>query len=377
MIAVPTSSSQFVEAFGEFDSLPTPALIVDAAIVRRNINRLADYAAQHRLGIRPHTKTHKSRMLARLQLDAGAVGLTVAKVGEAEQMMLEGDDLLMAYPAVDATRCKKLAEIARTKTVHVAVDSSFAVESLAAAACDAKTTIGLLVDVDVGMGRTGVASPEEALNLARLIDSTEGVRLDGIMCYPGHIWEAPDQQAAALAAVDEKLKDVIGLWTKKGLEAKIVSGGSTPTAFQSHLVSQYTEIRPGTYVFNDMNTVRGSFCSLEDCAARITCTVVSDAVKNQIVIDGGTKTFTSDLCIPARESGHGYIVEYPEARITRLSEEHGQVDVSLCARRPKVGERVTVIPNHICPCVNLQDAFWWREGGQVQRVAVDARGKLS
>ena len=143
--------------------------------------------------------------------------------------------------------------------------------------------------------------------------------------------------------------------------ALIVSGGSTPTAYQSHLIPQLTEIRPGTYIYNDMNTVRGGFCTLDDCAARIICTVVSNAVPNQIVLDAGTKTLTSDACIPARDSGHGFIVEYPQAKIVALSEEHGQVDVSRCDHQPDLGQRVTVIPNHICPCVNLQNDVWWNE----------------
>jgi D-serine deaminase-like pyridoxal phosphate-dependent protein len=357
--------------------LPTPVLVLDGAIVRRNINRLASYAAKHRLGVRPHTKTHKSKVIAQMQLNAGAIGLTAAKVGEVEEMSKVGDDLLLAFPTVDPARCSRVAELARTKALRVAVDSATAVNSLAQAAAAAGSIIGVLVDVDVGMGRTGVATASDALALAELVTRSRGVRLDGILCYPGHIWSVADQQSVQLSAVDNKLQATVQLWAAHGLEARIVSGGSTPTAFQSHLVRSYTEIRPGTYVFNDMNTVRGGFCSLEDCAARIVCTVVSDAVPHQVVLDGGTKTFTSDICIPARETGHGHIVEYPDARITRLSEEHGQVDVSACARRPKVGERVTVVPNHICPCLNLQDAVWWMEAGDVQRVRVDARGQLS
>ena len=228
------------------------------------------------------------------------------------------------------------------------------------------------------MRRTGVATAQESLALAQLVSKTKGVRLDGILCYPGHIWNPVAEQAQPLAAVSAKLQETIDLWKANGLEAKIVSGGSTPTALRSHLVPQLTEIRSGTYVFNDMNTFRGGFCALADCSARIFCTVISTAVKDQIVLDGGTKTFTSDFCIPARDSGHGYMVEYPDAKITALSEEHGQVDVSRCAKRPKIGERVSIIPNHICPCVNLQDAIWWREAdGSLQKIKVDARGKLS
>ena len=358
--------------------LTTPALVLDAAIVRRNVRRLADYAAKHHLRIRPHTKTHKSRWLARMQLDAGAGGLTIAKVGEAEVMIDVADDLLLAYPAVDPVRCSRLAELAKSATIRVAIDSAVAVAALAQAAQQAGSTIGLLVDLDVGVGRTGVQSPEAALGLAQTIQSTPNVRLDGILCYPGHIWLKPEEQRAALELVGAKLGATLDLWARHGLEARIVSGGSTPTAYQSHQSQHLTEIRPGTYIFNDMNTVRGGFCGLDDCAARVVCTVVSDAVPNQIVIDAGTKTLTSDRCIPALDSGHGYIVEYPSAKIKALSEEHGQVDMSASDRRPRVGERVTVIPNHICPCVNLMDRVWWQEANEpLVPLGIDARGRLS
>jgi D-serine deaminase-like pyridoxal phosphate-dependent protein len=352
--------------------------VIDAVIARNNIRRLADYCAAHRIKLRPHTKTHKNRVVAKLQIEAGAIGLTVAKVGEAEQLQTETNELLMAYPAVDRARCQRLAELAKTKTIRVVADSAIGVEALASALKSAGSTIGVLVEIDIGMGRTGVANAQDSLALAQLISKTRGLRLDGILCYPGHIWNPVAEQGAPLAAVSAKLQEAIDLWKQNGLEAKIVSGGSTPTALRSHLVPQLSEIRAGTYVFNDMNTFRGGFCALEDCAARIYCTVISTAVKDQVVLDGGTKTFTSDQCIPARDSGHGYMVEYPEAKITTLSEEHGQVDVSRCEKRPKIGERVSIIPNHICPCVNLQDAIWWREvDGSLQKIKVDARGKLS
>jgi D-serine deaminase-like pyridoxal phosphate-dependent protein len=367
-----------LESAATLEELPTPALVIDGVIARNNIRRLADYASKHRIGLRPHTKTHKNRVIAKLQIDAGAIGLTVAKVGEAEELQTETNDLLMAYPAVDRARCQRLAELARTRTIRVAAESAIGIEALASAAKNTGSTIGVLVEIDVGMGRTGVATPQESLTLAQLVSKTKGLRLDGILCYPGHIWNPVAEQAAPLAAISAKLQETAGLWKQNGLEAKIVSGGSTPTALRSHLVPQLTEIRSGTYVFNDMNTFRGGYCVLTDCAARIYCTVISTAVKDQIVLDGGTKTFTSDICIPARDSGHGHMVEYPDAKITALSEEHGQVDVSQCEKRPKVGERVSVIPNHICPCINLQDAIWWREAdGSLQKIKIDARGKLS
>ncbi len=360
---------------------PTPALVIAAARLRRNISRLADYGAAHGLAVRPHCKTHKSLAIARQQLAAGAGGLTVAKVGEAESLLPAWGggpaDLLLAYPAVDEARTRRLASLARGATLRVAVDTPAAIEALGSAARAAGSTIGLLLDLDVGMGRTGVADAAGIVALAHAAAGHPGLRVDGLFCYPGHVWSASAAQGPALAAVAERLQTALDACDRHGISRSIVSGGSTPTAFQSHLVPQYTEIRPGTYVFNDMNTVRGGFCGLDDCAARIVCTVVSDAVAGQVVIDAGTKTLTSDRCGPAPDSGHGHVVEYPDAVITRLTEEHGQIDVRVCPRPPRVGERVTVIPNHICPCVNLQDAVWVDDGGSLSPLPVDARGRLS
>lgn len=358
----------------------TPALVVDLAVAKRNVLQLAEYATKHSLGLRPHTKTHKSRVMARLQAEAGVVGLTAAKVGEAEVMAEEHRDILVAYPIVDPIRCRRLAALARREvTVRVAMDSAEGVSALADACRASKANIGVLVDLDVGFHRTGVQSPEAALELARLVVGSEGtLRLDGLFFYPGHIWAPREEQAEELRRIDVLLAETIGLWSKSGLSAGIVSGGSTPTTFTSHLVQSQSEIRPGTYIYNDMNTVRASFCSLEDCAAGIVCTVVSTAVPGKAVIDAGTKTLTSDRNARAPDSGHGYVVEYPEAKIMRLSEEHGELDLTSSSRTPRVGERVTVIPNHICPCVNLQDQFWvLDEKGRVEARPVDTRGRLS
>jgi len=363
-----------MDALGQ---LPTPALVVDGPTVRRNLQRLADYAANVGLNIRPHTKTHKSRRLVQMQLEAGAIGVTVAKASEAEAISDPGQDILMAYPPVGDSRAKRLAELAGDRNVRAAVDTLAAVHVASAAAVGSGTTVGLLVDLDVGMGRTGVPSPDATLPIAQAIDRAPGLRLDGIMVYPGHIWHTVDEQSAALQAVGNLIGETLELWARHGLQATIVSGGSTPTAYQSHLVGNLTEIRPGTYIFNDMNTVRGGFCTIEDCSARILATVVSDAVAGQVILDAGSKTLTNDRCIPAPDSGHGHIVEFAGAKITRLSEEHAQVDVTACSSKPAVGDRVTVIPNHICPCVNLRDEMWWCEPNDFPRhLMVNARGKV-
>jgi D-serine deaminase-like pyridoxal phosphate-dependent protein len=360
-------------------TLPTPFILIDAQVVRRNIERMAAYAATHRLGLRPHTKTHKSTRLGKMQLDHGAIGLTVAKPGEAQVMAEVCDDVLLAYPVINPMRCTDLARLASSRNVRVALDSTIAADALSAAARSARSTIGILVDLDVGHHRTGVQTPADALQLAQYVARSPGLRLDGILFFPGQLSHGPpDANEAPLRAISAKLTETKDLWKRHGLEATIVSGGSTPTAIQSHLIPELTEIRPGTYIFNDINSVRSGCATLEDCAARIITTVVSTAVPGQVVLDAGSKTLTSDRCGPAPDSGHGYIIEYPRAKITKLSEEHAQVDLTGCDQAPKIGDRLTVIPNHICPCVNLQDTVWWQEPGEPPvALPVEARGKVN
>jgi D-serine deaminase-like pyridoxal phosphate-dependent protein len=316
--------------------------------------------------------------MGRVQMEHGAIGLTAAKVGEAEAMREASTDLLIAYPAIDPHRLGRACQIARHATVRMAVDSAWGVDRVAEAARSAGVTIGILVDLDVGMHRTGVQSPAASLELARHVDRSSGVRLDGLFFYAGHVWAPSDRQQEALAPVEAILFEALALWRGAGLAAPIVSGGSTPTAYGSHWVRSQTEIRPGTYLYNDMNTVRGGYCTLDDCAAQIVCTVVSDAVPGKVVIDAGAKTLASDRNVTQPESAHGHVVEYPHAKVTRLSEEHGEMDVTGSERAPRLGERVTVIPNHICPCVNLQDSVWLRHAdGSLEPMRIDARGRLA
>jgi D-serine deaminase-like pyridoxal phosphate-dependent protein len=360
-------------------STPTPSLVIDLPTVKRNIAKLAAYGREHNLGIRPHTKTHKSIRMAKLQLEAGAVGLTVAKAGEAMTMAQAGKDIFVAYPALDPWRREHLANLARTHAVRVGIDSTEAADAIGEAARAAEATIGVLVDLDVGFHRTGMQTPAAALELAQHISRTRGLRLDGIMCFPGQIKQPPDEQRELFKPIATLLGETISLWTQHGLEARVVSGGSSPTAYFSHWIPQLTEIRPGTYIYNDMNMVSCGFAALEDCAARFTCTVVSNAVPGKFVIDAGTKTLASDRrACDGETAGFGHIVEYPAAKIVRLSEEHGEVDVSQCdARAPRLGERVHVIPNHICPCVNLHTMAWVRDAsGKLEPMQIDARGQV-
>ncbi len=360
----------------ETNELATPCLVIDAEITRRNIRRMQKYVNEHSLKLRPHTKTHKSIPVGRLQIEEGACGLTVAKAGEAQVMAEAAPEILMAYPPVTQPRCEQLALLAQRTGVLVAVDSLLAAERLDQAALQAGSRIGMLVDIDIGYGRTGVTSDDAALHLGRAIDRLGSLDLRGVMIYSGHITGPADQQIPAMQQLQERLEGLAHRWDENGLSREIISSGSTPSAVFSHHVPLLTEIRPGTYVYNDMNIVRGGYDTLENCAARVHTTVISNSVADQIVIDAGSKTLTSDRCGPAPDSGHGYILEYPEAKVFRLTEEHGQVDVSKCHSQPELGERLTVIPNHICVCVNMQNSIWWVDGDQTECRPVDGRGLL-
>ncbi len=303
-----------VQNTASLHDLPTPFLCLDGPAVKRNIERMADYARVHHLGLRPHTKTHKSQRIGRLQLAAGASGLTVAKAGEAEVMSAVCDDILVAYPIVDPARADRIASLARETRVTVAINSLAAIAALQDAATKADSTIGILIDQDVGVGRTGVQTAAQTVELATSAAEARNLSLRGLFIYPGHVKGTPEEQQPRLAAISALVAETLDCWRAKGLNTEIVSGGSTPSAYQSHLLPQLTEFRPGTYVYNDMNIVRGGYCHLDDCAARIVCTVVSNAVPGQVILDAGSKTLTSDLCGPAPESGHGYLVEFPAPR---------------------------------------------------------------
>ncbi len=358
--------------------IDTPALVVDLDIFERNLAHVANYAKQHSLRLRPHAKTHKSVWIGRRQLELGAVGLTSAKVSEAEVLLdalldAGSGDLLLAYPIMGKAKLEKLMRLAQRTRVTVALDSIEAARGLSEAATQ---DIGVLAEVDVGLGRVGVAPGEALLDLARGIQSLPHLKLEGITFYPGHIKSLDDAGLDALRKLSSLVRSILDDFARAGIEVKIVSGGSTPALFHSHEIDGLNEIRPGTYVFNDVNTWRSGACALEDCAASIHATVVSTARPGHMIIDGGSKTFSSDRPVTAAAT-FGYLVETPEAVFHKMNEEHGFVDLTQSGCAFRVGDRVRVIPNHICVAVNLHEQIYGVRGETVERVwQVDARGKL-
>jgi D-serine deaminase-like pyridoxal phosphate-dependent protein len=352
--------------------LETPALLIDLDIMERNLQRVADYTREHGLRLRPHTKTHKIPALGRKQIESGAAGLTVAKVSEAEVMLHSGTpDLLVAYPIIGDAKLERLMQVAAHTRVTVSLDSLEAARQLSAAAQSAHREIGVLAELDAGLGRVGVAPGPELVELARAIDRLPGLHLEGIAFYPGQI-----NTVGEAAALSELIGSVARELRSAGLAISIVSGGSTPTLFESHKIDGLNEIRPGTYIFNDRNTMLSGACSLEDCAASIMATVVSTARPGQMIIDGGSKTFSSDRPVTA-EVSFGHVVEAPEAVFTKMNEEHGYVDIRAAKRDFAIGDRVRVIPNHVCVAMNLHEFVYGVRGGCVEQVwRVEGRGKL-
>jgi len=357
--------------------IDTPALVVDLDIFERNLHRVADYAREHALRLRPHSKTHKSVWIGKQQLDLGAAGLTVAKVSEAEVMVeAEPRELLLAFPIIGHAKLARLMEVARRTRVTVALDSVEAARQLSEAATATGVEVGVLAETDVGLGRVGVAPGEPLLELARAIEALPNLRLEGITFYPGHIKSLDVAGLRALGELSKLVGRILEDFRRAGIEVKIVSGGSTPALFHSHEIAGLNEIRPGTYVFNDINTVRSGGCQMEDCAASILATVVSTARPGQMIIDGGSKTFSSDRPT-AGEVSFGHLVEAPGARFHKMNEEHGFVDLTEAGREFRIGERVHMIPNHICVAVNLHEKVYGVRGENVEHVwNVEARGKL-
>jgi D-serine deaminase-like pyridoxal phosphate-dependent protein len=332
------------------EDLDTPAVYVDLDVLERNISQMQSRCREWGVGLRPHTKTHKTPEIARMQLDAGAVGITVAKLGEAE--VLPGDDVLVAYPLMPGKRAR-LQALARSRRVTAVADS------IATAA--ALPDVELLVELDVGQNRCGVQTPDHFVAVAKAC-----TRFRGILYWPAWLDEEGFRRASNL------IEKTIAALRAAGLTPEVVSGGSTPGAGKTPLVPDTTEIRPGTYVFNDASAVSGGVARVEDCALRVLTTVVSTAVPGQCILDGGSKTFSSDPTHGA--PGYGRFVDRPWT-MTKMNEEHGYVATG--EAKAELGERVWVIPSHVCSTVNMHDELHYGRAGEVHgswRVA--ARGKV-
>lgn len=348
----------------------TPAVVVDLAAVERNLLRAQAYADAHGIRLRPHVKTHKSVRFASRQVMLGAVGVTCQKLGEAEVMADGGiKDILLSFPVVGDAKLRRLVALARRAALSTVCDSLIVAQGLAAAARHGGVRIPVLVECDTGGARCGVQTPGEAAALASAIAGQDTLAFAGLMTYPPR---------AQISTTGAWLREAIEAIRDRGLAVPLVSVGGTPDFYRAHELGLgglgvVQEHRPGTYLFSDRYMFELGVNALEDCAMRICATVVSRPTEDRAIIDAGSKVFSSDMM---GFDDHGIVVSHPGARLAKLSEEHGHLDLSRCGAKAEIGDVVIVVPNHACAVTNLTDAFVDVSGGLMKSFPVDARGRV-
>ncbi len=367
----------------------TPYLAIDKKLLAKNIESMAKKTSKARINLRPHVKTHKIPELAKLQLASGAVGITVATIGEAEVFAKKGiRDIFIAYPLlVSESKLKRLVKLSRKVKLTLAIDSTQGAKALAKGLAGVK----VLVEIDSGHHRSG-CDPKQAGEVA-LGAKTLGLNPVGIFTFPGHSYK-PKGAKQAVADEQRALKEAATTMAKVGIEAKIISSGSTPSAGFSaessgksvKAKSLVNELRPGVYVFNDAQQLELGTCTVNQIALWAVATVVS-VTGNRMILDSGSKTLGADRAGWA--TGYGRLLDFPEARIEALSEHHATAVFPKTKKArpgakasggklPKIGDLVRVIPNHVCNAVNLVDQVYLVESQKVVGSwKVAARGRNS
>jgi D-serine deaminase-like pyridoxal phosphate-dependent protein len=359
--------------------LDTPALIVDIDKLKHNITDMAEFAASQGIQLRPHAKTHKTPQIAALQLEAGAVGLTVAKLSEAEVFVEAGcQEILVAYPLVGETKHRRLIELCRRANITTVVDHPDIAAGLSRSLSAAGLELPVMVEVDTGLTRCGVQPGAPARELAHQIARLPGLSFAGLLTHEGHaqLAGAPDQVRATGLSAGQMMAETAELIRRSGLEVPIISVGLTATAKITATVAGVTETRPGIYVFYDRSEMLHQVVPPERCAATVLSTVATRPTAERVILDAGAKALTSDRAgVSPPVAGHGYVVGHPDWEVSSLSEEHGATTIP--ADDPaRIGERVEIIPNHICPVINLFDTIHVTQGERViDQWTVAARGK--
>lgn len=352
--------------------LDTPALVVFVERAWANVQRLQAAMDARGVALRPHVKTHKSVRLARMQVDAGARGITVGTLGEAEVMASAGlRDVFLAYPLwAEGPKAARVRALHDSTDLSVGVESVAAVERLAAAVAGGRRPLRVLVEVDSGLHRTGVATPEEAVEVGRAAVAA-GLRVTGVFTHGGHSYRPGAANAVALDEVTS-LEAAADALAAAGIEVEILSAGSTPTRLLG-ASGRVTEVRAGTYALGDRQQVVLGAMAPDECAAVVATTVVSSRV-GRAVLDAGAKALTKDRA--AFLEGHGAIPAWPGALVEKLNDYHGMVTLPAAGPRPRIGDVVGVVPNHVCPVVDLVPSFVAvGADGRADHWPVDARGR--
>jgi D-serine deaminase-like pyridoxal phosphate-dependent protein len=362
-----------------YPDLDTPALLIDLNVLERNIEEMAAVARDAGVRLRPHTKTHKSPEIARMQLAASATGVTVAKLGEAETMVDAGlDDVLVAFPIVGEAKLARLRTLLERAAVRVSLDDVELAERIGRVGRDLGSDVAVLVEVDTGLHRLGRPPGEPTARLVSEVARIPGVEVIGLLTHAGHAYRSTSEHELHAVAEREGLDlvETAERCAKDGIELPEISVGSTPTARIVAGVPGVTEIRPGTYVFNDVQQMRLGVATEQTCAARVLVTVVARPSAERFVIDAGTKAFSSDGVDGPPFPGRGAVVGHPDLVIDFMNEEHGVGHIA-GDDELAIGDRLEVIPLHVCSCVNMFDETYGVRGHRVERVVnIEARGRM-
>jgi D-serine deaminase-like pyridoxal phosphate-dependent protein len=371
-----------------FPELRTPAILVDINRLHANMHAMQSAARAGGLRLRPHAKTHKSPVIAKWQIEAGAVGIACAKVGEAEVFAEAGiEDIRLPYPVHPSNADRVVRLLDRTR-LSIITDLTEVAREWSAAMTKAGRTLDVLVKVDVGFHRCGIDPHRpDAADFIAEVASLPGLRLRGLLSHAGHAYHASSADELQSIAAEEArlLADVAGRARAKGAAIEEISVGSTPTARFSATTPGLTELRPGNYVYFDRTQVALGAATLQDCALTVLATVVTKH-KDRVIFDSGSKTLSSDVARGAGNEGYGGVFTDAEdmsaldanLRIERLSEEHATVRVLNGSTALQPGDRVRIVPNHSCVVSNLVDEIVLVDGCRVvDRLPVAARGRIA
>lgn len=364
-----------------YNMIDTPALLVDLERVKKNLTSMQQKADTAQVKLRPHTKTHKMPYFAKMQMEMGAAGICVAKVGEAEVMADAGiRDIFIATEIVGLHKLKRLRTLSeKGVTVHVSVDDLVQVQQLAEVFDGATSPLAVRIEVEVGENRSGILCLQQALDLAAFIRKIPVLYFEGIFCHEGHTYKSKTLEECRKLGVkaQQYMITMAQEIRAAGFEVETVSIGSTPSMLNCEILPGITEIRPGTYIFMDaaQGQITGDF---DLCAATVLGTVVSLPTEERIILDTGAKALTAQvrqggIC---NTPGLGMVKNSNGIRLAGVFDEHGIILNRELRQKLRIGDKLEIIPNHICPAVNLYDKAYLVSDGQVlMTVPVSARGK--
>ena len=355
----------------QYQHIDTPALLIDYNQMMKNLYFMQAKAKQYNVNLRPHTKTHKMPELAKLQVELGACGITVAKIGEAEIMAENGiTNIFIANEIVGISKLERIRALNRQIAIRIGVDNEVQINQLAEVFKDEEKPMEVLIELEVGENRSGVITDEQLISLAKYIDKTPNVNLKGIFSHEGHTYKATDIDDCIRLARESQARTVRAgnMLRELGAAIDTVSIGATPSLMQVDIMAGITEIRPGTYIFQDagQGNALGDFST---CAATVLTTVISKPTAERVVLDAGAKSLTSQnrsggICAT---QGFGLVKHSNDIRLSGLYDEHGLINDQMFNESVQVGDKIEVIPNHICPACNLYETAYLVANGEIKR----------